>query len=358
MVTITDRSAVVVIVAAMVVAGLVVAGGVAGQQEADEAGDESFDQDTTFLRVAHVSPDAPAVDVFVDGEEVLSDVEFGDVSDYLVLSAGEYDVEITPAGDEDTTVFEGNVTLEPRQATTLYAAGEVGDDASQPFEPILLDDDAFEPGDNESTVSVVHLSPDAPTVDVTADDGDVVLAENVSYGNASEYTNVSAGEYTVEVRPATADNDGDVVATANVTLEGGTAYSVLAVGYVGGFESELGEAFQLSPIEDATVTIDLPSEDEETPEEDEEPTPEEDEEAPEEDEETPDEDEEATPEEATPTETVTPDEETPTETVTPDGGTPTPTVETETPTPTAETPEDTPPAETPTATPDEVTTPD
>ena len=40
------------------------------------------------VRVVHASPDAPAVDVLVDGAEVLSDVPFRAASDYLDVAAG------------------------------------------------------------------------------------------------------------------------------------------------------------------------------------------------------------------------------------------------------------------------------
>lgn len=262
--TASSRTTFVVLLAATLVTGSMIAVGVVGQQDADSAAADDPDQDAAFLRVVHVSPDAPSVDVSVDGNEVLSDVAFGNASDYLELTAGEHAVTVTTAADNET-VFEGNVTLEPRSATTLYAAGEVSEGASEPFEPLLFEDDAFEPDENESAISVVHLSPDAPTVDVTAEDGSVVLAENVSYGNGSDYVNVPAGDYTVEVRLAAADNDGDVVATQNVTLENGTAYSALAIGYVDSFDSAIAEGFRLALVEDATKTIHLPSEETPTP---------------------------------------------------------------------------------------------
>lgn len=258
------RSAVVALVAVSLVVAALIAGGVTGQTGTQQTDGDTPDQDDAFLRVAHVSPDAPSVDVYADGEQVLSDVEFGNATEYLTLSAGEVDVRVTPAGDNETTVFEGNVTLEPRTAVTLFAAGEVSDDADEPFDPVVFEDDAVRPADNESAVSVAHMSPDAPEVDVTADDGDVVLAENLTYANASQYVTVPAGEHSVEIRQSTADADGPVVVSTNLTLEGGTAYSALAIGYVDSFHSTVHEEFRIESVEDATKTIHLPSDEVET----------------------------------------------------------------------------------------------
>src|SRR5918997_4449897 len=54
--------------------------------------------DEAFVRVVHASPDAPNVDVWVDGETVLTDVPFTAVSDYLSLSAGTYNVQVSATG--------------------------------------------------------------------------------------------------------------------------------------------------------------------------------------------------------------------------------------------------------------------
>jgi hypothetical protein len=192
----------------------------------------------------------------------LSNVSFGSVSDYLTLEADTYNVSIEAAGESETEVFEGNVTLDARSVTTLTATGELSDDAETSFEPVAFEDTALTPVENESAVRIIHLSPDAPTVDVTAADGDDVLANNVSFQNASDYVTVPTGNYSVEIRAATEDNDGPIVTTANVSLEGGTAYSALAVGYLTPDEAPADTPFEIVLTEDATMSVHLPTDDE------------------------------------------------------------------------------------------------
>lgn len=227
-----------------------------GPLAADHVPAESTEQTTTYLRVVHASADAPAVDVYLDNDSVVTAASFGDVTDYLPLEAGTYNLTITEAGDREAVVFEGNVTLEPRSPTTVAASGEVMD-GNGTFAPRAFTDDPFLPGANDSAIRVVHLSSDAPTVDVTTADGSVVLADNVSFGNASPYMTVPAGNYTVAVREATAADNGTVVATANVSLAGGTAYSAWAIG-----KPELqadDEPFTVGLTEDAAITVHLPA---------------------------------------------------------------------------------------------------
>lgn len=138
--------------------------------------------------------------------------------------------------------------------TVLTAGGVVG---------TQLVEDGDEPATQDTSyLRVAHASPDAPAVDVTVGTGDnrTVLAENVSYGGASDYVTVPPGNYTVDVREAAPDNDGPVVATTEVALENGSAHSALAIGAL---EADDAEPFQVVRTEDATVDVELP--DTETP---------------------------------------------------------------------------------------------
>ncbi|HKL28878.1 MAG TPA: DUF4397 domain-containing protein, partial [Natrialbaceae archaeon] len=186
---------------------------------------------TASLRVAHLSPNAPNVDVYVDGTAVLEDVPFGAVSTYLDVPAGSRLVRISPAGDVDTVVFEGDVPVAADGVYTVAAIGEVGETVQQSFEPLVLEDDNSDPDAETARLRVVHASPDAPAVDVTVDGGDDALFDGVEYGQ-SGYVTVPAGEYTVEIRGDTETNDGDVVASFDLALGAGGVYTAFAGGYL------------------------------------------------------------------------------------------------------------------------------
>ncbi len=138
---------------------------------------------------------------------------------------------VTAAGDPDTSVFSGPVAVEADTAYTIAAVGEIGDDADQAFEPLVLEDDNSDPGGDTARVRLVHASPDAPAVDVTlASNGDA-LYDGVEYGG-SGYVEVPSGDYTLQVRGDTESNDGDVAAEFDVSLSGGEVYTAFAAGYL------------------------------------------------------------------------------------------------------------------------------
>ncbi|MDQ2071935.1 DUF4397 domain-containing protein [Haloarcula sp. NS06] len=219
------------------------------ETDTDAQTEAETDPGMAAVRVAHMSPNAPNVDVYVEGDAVLEDVPFGAVSEYLDVRAGERSVEITAAGDPDTSVFSGSVPVEADTEYTIAAIGEIGDDADQAFEPLVLEDDNSDPGGDTARVRLVHASPDAPAVDVTlASNGDT-LYDGVEYGG-SGYVEAPAGDYTLQVRGDTESNDGDVVAEFDVSLAGGEVYTAFAAGYLSPDDEPADTPFDLLVTQD------------------------------------------------------------------------------------------------------------
>jgi hypothetical protein len=89
------------------------------------------------IRVIHASPDAPAVDVLVNGDIFagLADVPYFTASDYVEVPAGSYDISINVA-DTTTTVIDLPTTA--LAAASIYTAIAVNEVAS--IEPLLVVD--------------------------------------------------------------------------------------------------------------------------------------------------------------------------------------------------------------------------
>src|SRR3712207_5838502 len=79
------------------------------------------------VRVAHLSSDAPNVDVSVNGQPVaaLQNVPYGTISPYLPLPAGTQQVTVYPAGDSSQPVIDTPVDLAAGGAYTIGAVGLV-----------------------------------------------------------------------------------------------------------------------------------------------------------------------------------------------------------------------------------------
>lgn len=182
-------------------------------------------QATARVRVVHMSPDAPAVDVLVDGQRAISNLAFKSASDYAALPAGQRSVRVTPAGQNQTAVIEANLPLQPNQDLTVVATGRLAEISALP-----LQDDNSAPTPGNAKVRFVHASPDAPAVDIAVTGGQV-LFPNVSFRNASEYAQVPAGSYNLEVRPA--GTQDVALRVPNVALQAGQSVTIFAAGLLG-----------------------------------------------------------------------------------------------------------------------------
>lgn len=173
-----------------------------------------------MVRVAHLSPDAPAVDVLVNGEAVLTNVPYQAVSDYLDLDAGEYRIQVTPAGQNDVSVIDATVNLNANTVYTVAATGFLAD-----IQPTIFVDELGTTGG--ARIRPVHASPDAPAVDLAVQGGDV-LVSGLTFREAGPYLEVPAGTYDLEVRLA---GTSTVVLTIDgLALGGGTTSTAFVVG--------------------------------------------------------------------------------------------------------------------------------
>ena len=197
-----------------------------------------------MVRVAHFSPDAPAVDVYVNDDRVLSGVKYKTVSKYLELPAGSYDLAVRPAGAAASSdpVIEATAKVKTGNAYTVAAVGALADIKGQ-----IFGDDLSAPGSGKAKVRVIHAAPEVPAVDVAVKGGPT-LFEGARFPSATDYAEVAAGTYPLQVKAA---SGGDVLLAASLPVKAGTIYSVAAVGGA-------GKDVELLPIVDATGMGQMP----------------------------------------------------------------------------------------------------
>jgi hypothetical protein len=186
--------------------------------------------DEAMVRVLHASPDAPQVDVFVDGTKVdpLSGLEFGDLTDYVAVPGGTYAIKVCASADD--TICPIDVPALDIAANTHYTIAATNDLASIEAQ-VLVDDPS--PEADKAQVRVAHFSADTPAVDVLTQDGATKVVENLSYPTATDYLSLDPGSYDLKVC-ANADNTVCPLDPGALDLAGGTSYTVFAVGSLSG----------------------------------------------------------------------------------------------------------------------------
>ncbi|GAB1817782.1 DUF4397 domain-containing protein [Herbidospora sp. RD11066] len=173
------------------------------------------------VRLAHLSPDTPAVDVYLypfGGDRaklVLNAVPYGGVSPYQNLAAGQYTVAMRPAGAAASTppVLSANVRVERGHAYTVAGMG--------PYESIRLQvlNDSLELPDGKAGLRVIAASLKERNVTVTAGG----MEEDLRFADTPEYTEIDAAMQKIT---ATA---GDESASADVELTPGSTNTVVVL---------------------------------------------------------------------------------------------------------------------------------
>jgi hypothetical protein len=129
------------------------------------------------------------------------------------------------AGDT-TAVLTAQATVLPGMVASLFAVNALD---SITFSGYL--DTLTAPAAGNAHVRFIHLSPDAPAVDIALTGGGVVFP-NVSYLDNTALTRFVAGTYDLEVRLA--GTSTVVLPLPDVALTAGKIYTVWARGFVAG----------------------------------------------------------------------------------------------------------------------------
>ena len=197
------------------------------------------------LRVLHAAPMAPQVDVYLTapGASLAASAPagtfaFGEDLGPVEVTAGAYQVRVTLAGDASNVVYDtGTLTL-AAGANLLLTAVENTATGAAPISLVVQDGsgaseilDVGTPAD----LRVVHASADAPAVDVVVnDDFANPLVSDLAFPDFTSFLSVPADTYNVKVTDSA--TQGVVPIDADLDLEAGIRYTVLAVGPLAALE--------------------------------------------------------------------------------------------------------------------------
>lgn len=187
--------------------------------------------DGAMLRLAHLSPDTPAVDVYVDSVAdpdagvVLAGVGYGTISDYQGVAPGTYTVAMRAAGDDPATppVLSTTVEVGPDTARTVAGVGYFADLGLK-----VLEDDLALPPSGQARMRVVAAAAGARTLDVSRAEG-LDLASGLEFAAATEYVDIPAGRTGLRVAA-----DGGTATELPFEVAAGSVYSVLVLDQPGG----------------------------------------------------------------------------------------------------------------------------
>ena len=189
----------------------------------------------SYLRLAHLSPDTPQVDVYVDSAAdpsrsfVVPGVGYGVVSDYTPLPADSYVISMRPkdAPASSPPVISASVDARPGAAYTVAGTGR-----SAQLGLKVLSDKLDSPPAGKASVRVINAALTTPTADVGPVSGPP-WAEGVSFGTETAYRDCPLGNWDLKVTSPQAST------TLPLTLQENSSYTVLLIDKGNGLEPEV-----------------------------------------------------------------------------------------------------------------------
>lgn len=176
--------------------------------------------ETGWLRLAHLSPNTPPVDVYLynfgdpAARVVLKHVSYGTVSPYLPVTTGEYTVAMRSAGAPATKapVLSTAVAVRAGHAYTVAGMGPLAGLRLDVFSDMLTAPPGY------SLIRVIQASLRQPVVAVRA--GRQVLARSLPFAAVTSYQAISPGTLTLAV------NGASESALERVTLPAGSIRTI------------------------------------------------------------------------------------------------------------------------------------
>ncbi|MCC5793489.1 MAG: DUF4397 domain-containing protein [Chromatiales bacterium] len=167
---------------------------------------------TFDLRVFHASPDAPLVNILVNGEVLLDAVDYAQSSGFFTGEAGSFDIAveaITPGGNAIVIDVAG-VPLEADLQYSVLAVGRVASGGViPPLQELVVAVPRASIGAGNLRATIVHASPDAPAVDVyvtapeaVIGDGSTQPLDSIAFSEVIGPAELPAGPARVRITPA------------------------------------------------------------------------------------------------------------------------------------------------------------
>jgi hypothetical protein len=185
---------------------------------------------TGWIRLAHLSPNTPPVDVYLysfgnsDAKIVLHHVAYGEVSPYEEVTAGDYSVAMRAAGAAASSqpVLSTSVTVKAGHAYTVAGMGPKSGLRLQ----VLNDELTTPPG--KSSVRVIQASLKEQTVKFTC--GGQAIVPKATFASVSSYQAIPANTWTMQ---AIGSNS---TATERFNMAAGTVHTMVVLDGANGLE--------------------------------------------------------------------------------------------------------------------------
>ncbi len=185
--------------------------------------------EVAYVSLYHASPNAPSLDILMEDRQInYYPLQYNRYTGYLNFIAGERDMSVRPAGDANV-IIDTTLTFTEGNAYSLFYVNRLAN-----IEAMLVEDDFEIPAEGKAAVRFIHLSPDAPEVDLVRSEGDddagEAVGDAVGYREVTDFMTVDSGVQSFMVNIA--GSEDEVLNIPDINLVSGGVYTIVARGFV------------------------------------------------------------------------------------------------------------------------------
>lgn len=190
-----------------------------------------------YVRLAHLSPDTPAIDIYlisISGatrQRCVEGAGYGVVSDYMGVPPGAYSVAVRSAGTERTAppILATQLSVEPGKAYTVAAVGP-----QSALRLRAVPDDLTMPANGRARVRILQASIRSPILTVSSSTNGLP-SSNTQFAETTAYQEVEAGPLAVQLESF---NTGQPT-LVNVSFAAGNVYTLIVLDRPDGLAAQL-----------------------------------------------------------------------------------------------------------------------
>ncbi|GEO06573.1 hypothetical protein AAE02nite_42370 [Adhaeribacter aerolatus] len=191
----------------------------------DKEGEAPEPTPVAYVTLYHGAPDAPEFDILVDNQRLNSQpFKYNNYSDYLRFSTGSRKFKFTPVNAANSYV-DTTLTFKENKLYSVFAVNRLQD-----MEVLVVSDTVMTPAAGKAGMRIIHLSPDAPAVDVaTTGTTGTSITTNLNFKEHTLFKDVATGNQTIQIK-RTGTNEV-LLTLSDVALTAGKSYSLLLRGF-------------------------------------------------------------------------------------------------------------------------------
>jgi len=178
----------------------------------------------SYIRIFNAVPDAPPMDVYINGRLSAEGLFYKRFSQYLMVTPGPINLQIYVSGRNHSPVLDTGLVIPSSEMLTIAALGSFVD-----IGLLRVPEPRACTANNKVKLTLGHISPNAPRLDITLRDGTVIF-KDVGFKEITNYIDINPGIYDLQIRAS--GTDKVLLDLYGVELRADNFYSIYAVGLV------------------------------------------------------------------------------------------------------------------------------